>query len=168
TPRVVPKAADEAAHLGPSCAKHFKWRSMMVWRMDGAASGAERKAFSAEVGVAWVRFAVIAFNVPVYWLFLAPQGVPWLAVVISVVAGLYAVVIVTLRPYRRFPAMTTAAWTATTDASLIVLWIQATGGFASPYYLLWYLSLFAVTFRYDARATWWISVLYAVLYAGQL
>ena len=131
-------------------------------------SAAEATAFSAEANVAWVRAAVIAFNVAVYYLALAPQGVPWLAAAVSGVASVYAVVVLVWQPYRHLRVMTTSLWTATTDGVLITLWIHATGGFESPFHLLWYLSLVGVTFRYSARGPILAAVLYAGLYAGLL
>jgi signal transduction histidine kinase len=131
-----------------------------------AATAAELKAFSAEENTAWVRFAVIVFNIMVYWLLLYPRqpGSPPLAAFVSVVAMAYTIFLVTTRPYRHFPVLATSLWTAVTDAALILLWLHATGDYASPFHLLWFLSLFAVTFRYDWRATLAASILYGASY----
>lgn len=136
--------------------------------LDRGVSPEEQKAYVAEKNVAWVRFAVIVFNVTIYWWQLYPLGVPWLALVITVVALGYAILVLAVEPYRKFPILVTSAWTATSDGVLIILWIHATGDFASPFYLLWYLSLFAVTFRYDWKATGVATLLYAAAYILQL
>jgi signal transduction histidine kinase len=135
-----------------------------------AASPAELKAYGAEKNIAWVRLAVILFNIAAYWglLYPAQPGSPALAAFVTVVALAYAVLILAAQPYRRFPILATAAWTAATDGTLITLWLHATGDFASPFHLLWFLSLFAVTFRYDGRATLAASVLYGAAYWGLL
>src|ERR1051326_3307239 len=72
---------------------------------EAAASPAELKAYSAEENTAWVRFAVIVFNIAAYWGLLSPAqpGVPALAAFVSVVAMAYAIYLVAARPYRRFP-----------------------------------------------------------------
>lgn len=121
--------------------------------------------FVAEKNIAIVRFAVIVFNIAAYWSLLYPQGVPALAAAISVVALAYAFYVIFGQPYRRFPVLMTSVYTATTDGVLILLWIHATGDYHSPFHLLWYLSLMAVTFRYDWRAILVTSIVYAAAYA---
>lgn len=122
--------------------------------------GEQQKAVVAERDIAFVRLAVILFNIAVYWPVMRGQGIPWLAATISVVATAYAFYVVFARPYLRYPVLNAAMFTAVTDALLITLWIYATGGFQSPFYLLWYLSLVAVAFRYDLRATMVATALY--------
>jgi signal transduction histidine kinase len=130
------------------------------------ASAAEAKAFTAEQSTSWLRLAVIVFGVVVYWTLWHPQGRPDLAATISAVALAYGIYDVVGKPYLRFPALQTAAWTAITDATLIVLWLHATGDAASPFFPLWYISLVAVAFRYDWWATLLATGLYIVLYVG--
>jgi signal transduction histidine kinase len=48
------------------------------------------------------------------------------------------------------------------------LWIFSTGGFESPFHLLWFLSLLAVSFRYDYKATMWATALYVGCYVALL
>jgi signal transduction histidine kinase len=123
---------------------------------------------AAERDIAWVRFAVISFNVGFYWGALSPLGIPWLAAVVSVVALAYSVYVLAAKPYLRWPILRAASFTAFTDSILITVWILATGGFASPFHLLWFLSLLAVSFRYDAHATLAATVLYVVCYVALL
>lgn len=125
----------------------------------------ESKAYAAERRIALVRTAVIVFNVGSYFLLLPPgTGIPWLAVAISVIALLYSVFVIAVRPYRWWPVMRAALFTALTDGVLIILWVAATGGVDSPYYLLWLLSMMAVVFRYEATATWIATGLYIASY----
>lgn len=128
----------------------------------------QQKALAAERDIAYVRLAVILFNIAVYWPLMSGQGRPGLALFISVIALGYAAYVVWARPYERFPILSAAMFTAITDSLLITLWIYATGGFASPFFLLWYLSLVAVAFRYDHRATLAATTLYVVCYVGLL
>lgn len=133
-------------------------------------AAAERKAFIAEERSAIVRLLVIAFNVSTYWGWLHPQGLgdPALAAFVTVAAMVYGLYDLVFQPYLRFPIMATAAWTAVTDGVLITLWLHATGDFASPYYVLWYLSLVAVAFRFDWRASLVAALLYSVAYIALL
>jgi signal transduction histidine kinase len=129
------------------------------------ATAAEQKALAAEKRIAWVRLTVITFNVVAYYGLLPNgQGVPALAAAVSVVAMAYGLVVVAWQPYRWLPIMRAALFTALTDGGLIVLWVWATGGFASPFHLLWFLSLVAVSFRYEWKATLFAAVLYIASY----
>lgn len=122
---------------------------------------------AAEKRIAWVRFAVIVFNVVAYY-FLLPdgQGIPWLAATISVIALVYGVFVVAFQPYRWLPIMRAALFTALTDGGLIVLWVWASGGVGSPFHLLWFLSLVAVAFRYEWKATLIATALYISTYVA--
>jgi signal transduction histidine kinase len=129
----------------------------------------DEKAFAAEKHVATVRALVIGFNVFVYLVWLRhADNIPELAYTICVVASAYALIVLIYRPYRRFAVVRSAWFTAVTDASLIVLWIAATGGYHSPFYVLWYVSLAAVGFRFSATVTGVVSTVYAALYVALL
>lgn len=102
------------------------------------------KAHAAEHRVALVRWAVIAFNTAIYVAFLEKAGtIPWLAWTVIVVAWTYGSLVLVTRPYERFPGMLSVYFTSLTDASLILLWILATGTWGSPFYVLWYVSIVA-------------------------
>lgn len=133
------------------------------------ASPAEEKALAAEKRIAIVRAAVIVFNVAAYYLLLPPGwGIPWLAAAVSVVALSYGFFVVAFQPYRWWPILRAALFTALTDGLLIVLWVAASGGFDSPFHLLWLLSMMAVAFRYESRATLVATGLYIASYVGLL
>jgi PAS domain S-box-containing protein len=125
---------------------------------------AEQKAFSAEKNTAWLRFTVVAFNLVLYWTVLYPVGDPAVAAAVTVVASVYIVYIVALQPYRRYPILATSLWVTMTDGFLIPFWVYSTGGFDSPFYLLWFLSLFAVTFRYSWRIPLAAALVYSATY----
>ncbi|MHB8605338.1 MAG: PAS domain S-box protein [Thermoplasmatota archaeon] len=127
----------------------------------------DERTFEAERSASFVRAAVVAFNSLVYVFALDHTiGSRALAWTIIVVASAYGAYTLLAQPYRRYPVLTSAAATTATDAVLIVLWIVATGGIASPFYLLWYVSLAAVAFRFDARTTAMATVAYAALYVA--
>jgi signal transduction histidine kinase len=129
----------------------------------------EELALAAEKNTAWIRVAVIFVNVPVYLFFLDHAGtIPALAYAISTVAVAYGLFNAVFRPYRRFPALRSAQFTSVTDAALITLWLHATGGFDSPFYLLWYASIAAIAFRFGPRVTLPTIGLYSGTYVGLL
>jgi signal transduction histidine kinase len=133
------------------------------------ASAAEEKALVAEKRIAIVRSLVIVFNVGAYYFLLPPRtGLPWLAATISVVALSYAAFVILAQPYRWLPIMRAALFTAFTDGLLIVLWVAATGALDSPFHLLWLLSMMAVAFRYEVRATLVATALYIGSYLALL
>lgn len=125
------------------------------------------KTLEAEHRISIIRLLVIVFNSVVYAALLPRDvGVPALAWTIIAVANTYGLYLIVARPYRRWPAMATAQFTTWTDGALITAWLVATGGFASPFYLLWYLSLVAVAFRFNQGGTWIATGLYAALYVA--
>lgn len=127
------------------------------------------QAYIAERDIAWVRFAIIAFNVALY-LGVMPHDHPrhQLAVGISVVASAYAVLVVTVRPYERFHILRTSAYTLTTDSALIAFWLYATGAIVSPFYGLWALSLVAVVFRFGPSMVALAAGIYMAADTGML
>lgn len=127
----------------------------------------QEKLLLAEDRVAYVRAAVIAFNVFIYLSFLDPAvGIPALAWAVIVVASVYAALSMMMRPHRVLPLFMTGWFTTVTDSVLIVAWIMGTGGFHSPFYLLWYVSLAAIAFRFGMRQTFIATVLYISAYVG--
>lgn len=116
-----------------------------------------------------MRFLVIVFNVAAYYVLLPDgTGIPWLAASVSFVALSYGVAVLAFAPYRWLPVMRAALFTALTDGLLIVLWVAATGGLHSPFHLLWLLSMMAVAFRYEWRATLVATALYIGSYVALL
>lgn len=115
------------------------------------ADTARQRAGIAEERIAWVRLGIISFNVLVYALWLPHGATHGWAVLVSVVALSYAIVISAVRPHRRFPVLQTAWFTLSTDSILIAVWLYATGGAASPFVFLWMLSLMAVVYRFGPR-----------------
>lgn len=125
----------------------------------------KEKTLAAERNISIVRFAVILFNIFIYlFMFNKANSIPWLAWTICITAPAYALYIQIYKPYRRFPVMMTSWFSYTTDATLIMLWLLATGGASSPFYLLWYLSIVAVAFRFSFRVTLLTTFIYAGLY----
>ncbi|MEA3143826.1 MAG: hypothetical protein QOG31_1150 [Thermoplasmata archaeon] len=116
-------------------------------------SGQEEKAASAESSIAGLRVVVIAFGIVVYYAYFPHLGNPELAAAVAVVAQAYSLYVLLFRPYLRFPILATSVWTTTTEGLLITAWLHATGDGASPFFVLWFVSLVGVSFRFDWRTT---------------
>ncbi|MHB8632342.1 MAG: sensor histidine kinase [Thermoplasmatota archaeon] len=125
------------------------------------------KALQAEARVGLLRVATIfigTLSLP----FLRPVGTfhPALAYGVLAVAWLYAVYIVALKPYRRFPILASSLYTTLSDSGLLMVWIYATGSFYSPYWAIMFLSVLAVAYRFSLLACVGTAALYGGLYGG--
>jgi signal transduction histidine kinase/ActR/RegA family two-component response regulator len=143
-------------------------RIKQLWKLDGfgpLAEATERKAYLAEKYAAPIRVLVIALNIFVYFFVMDRTGtIPGLANSIIVVASVYSLFVLFFQPYRRFPILLSGYFTSVSDAVLITLWLLATGGIKSPFYVLWYVSIVAIALRYSYRATLLVAALYAASY----
>jgi PAS domain S-box-containing protein len=130
---------------------------------------AEERAFRAERTLAGLRLLVIASGTVIYPLLLDHAGtVEWLAYLLLGLAWAYGLLVWLAEPYRRAPVMMTSAYTAVNDAVFTMLWLYATGGYASPFYVALYGAAAAVAYRFSLRATVGASVLYAASYLALL
>lgn len=132
------------------------------WSFVHDAEASQEKAFAAEQALAGLRFAIILLNSLVYLFLLDKAGTfPTFAYAIIVLANMYGIGVLVLRPYRRFPVMLSSYFTTLFDAAFITVWIVVTGGYASPFYPLWLVSATAVAFRYGYVETLFAAVVYA-------
>ena len=70
----------------------------------------------------------------------------------TVLAALtYALVTVLTQPYERLPLFWWEVVSGFVDWGFITAWIAITGGFRSPFYLLYFLSILSVAMRYGLR-----------------
>ena len=123
------------------------------------------RVYAAERDVATVRMAVIALNSIVYFLLLDRSlTTPWLALPVLSVAWLYGLFVCIARPYRRFPILLSSYLTVAADAILINLWLYATGGYESPFFVLFYISVAAVAYRWNGRDTMLAAAFYSASY----
>ncbi len=120
---------------------------------------------TAERHVGFVRLAVVTLNSIAYFLTYdvnAPARLFAYGIIAAAIT--YSLFIVLFEPYRRYPVLLSSRLSTASDASLIMAWLLATGGLESPFYLLWYLSLVAVAYRYNIRATIVAAVAYSAAY----
>jgi len=127
------------------------------------------KLFAAEKRLTVVRLVVIAANTLIYTLLMDKAGtIPWLAYGVIGVAWAYALYVYVAQPYRKYAILRSSYFTSVSDSALIVLWLHATGGFHSPFFLLLYISVVAISFRYPIKETVFAALLYAFAYGGLL
>jgi signal transduction histidine kinase len=127
---------------------------------------AHRKMLVMERSVSQLRAIVIGLNVAAYFAFIGPHAprAP-LALGIVCVAVPYATWSLLARPYQRFPLLRFGALTLSMDATLITLWVIATGGPQSEFWVVYLVSVVSVAMRYDFRATIFASLAEAMLYS---
>ncbi len=127
------------------------------------------KVYAAEKDAALVRIAVIALNTVVFAFLLSWEHViPWMAISLLSLAWVYGLFVHFVKPYRRFPILLSSYFTSLTDAVLITLWLHATGGFDSQFYVLWYVSIAAIAYRWNNRDTLIACGIYGLSYVGLL
>lgn len=122
------------------------------------------KVYAAERDSGGIRLAIVALNGVVYPFLDHAGHMLWLAYGLLALALLYSGAVVVVQPYRRYPALLHAYATSATDAVLITIWLWATGGFSSPFYVLWYASIVGIAFRYNRRWTLTAAGLYSLAY----
>lgn len=121
------------------------------------------RVIAAEQSLAGLRLLYIAVGTIVYPLwFQGPGTVPWLAYALLLVAWSLGLYMALARPYLRHPFLLSSAFSTLAEGTSILLWIYATGGFFSPFYLLLYLAVVAMALRYPVRDT----VITTVVFTG--
>lgn len=122
-----------------------------------------RKAAAAERSAVWVRLTVVALGTYVYVFAMERQGqVPPLAYVPIAVAWLYGLSIPLLQPFLRLPKVLSSYFTSIADAMFTMLWLFATGGFDSPFYVAIYAAVVSVALRFN----FWETAVASLVYAG--
>jgi PAS domain-containing protein len=121
----------------------------------------------AEEDVALMRLVVILVN-GVAFLATAARGGPISGAAIAVLflAFAYAVGAVLLQSRPAFGSVSWSIVTAGLDAVAISAWLAATGGWASPYFPVWYASIAAVGYRYNLPITASIGAAYVGAYTA--
>lgn len=119
-----------------------------------------------EALIARLRLVLLAVNIPLLAFFL--DTTDWhMELVWALVAftATYGAFIAFFRPYRRWRVFETSALSALVDSIVIAVFIGATGGMESPFYILYFLSLAAVGMRFDLRQVLAVCALYALSYS---
>ncbi|MFZ5471544.1 MAG: PAS domain-containing sensor histidine kinase [Myxococcota bacterium] len=119
----------------------------------------------AERVISGVRLLVLASGTALLPLFLDREStLPWLAYPSLVVGWVYGAWMYWAQPYRRSPWLIQTYATVMMDGALTLLWLTATGGARSPFFLIFYLSVLSVAIRGSARATALVAAVYGLSY----
>ncbi len=139
-------------------------------RREGLPAALAEKAFAAERRLASLRLVVMICNSILYFAFIArrPETSPVLANAIIVIAFAYGIYVLIAEPYRRYPVLMTGYLVSTADSVATLLWIDATGGVRSPFYLLLVLLPVGAAYRHRAGEAILATALFATSYAGLL
>ena len=122
------------------------------------------RVYDAEKNLVHLRSVIIFFNITCYLVLDDISRTPLLAYSVIALAGIYTLYLEIFRPYEKYEIFTTAYFTAITDGLLICLWIYVTGGYVSPFYIIWYISIIAVAFRFNSTVTMITALFYAFCY----
>lgn len=124
----------------------------------------QQKTFIAEKQIAYARALIIVFGTVSFFLISNPFIQYRLAYILLAMIWLYGAYVLWARPYERFPVFLASWFTALSDCIFATLWIYATGGFESPYYVMLYTSIIAVAFRFSIKTTLVTASLYTICY----
>jgi len=123
--------------------------------------------YAAEDRSGIVRLGVVGLATAVY-VGLATQGTPVNPAVVTVLglAWAYILFVYLWRPFDKLPLRPVSYAITTLDSGFIALFIALTGGAESLFYLLWYIEITGVGFRYNYRATLLSAGLFAAAYVA--
>ncbi len=132
-----------------------------------AGEGLEAEKYRAsERGIAPIRFLVAVFTGGMFAFVRGPDPILWLALVVIAVAVTYSGWVWWVQPQERFEFLGSSPFISLADATLISLFLVATGGFASPFFPLWYVSVIALSLRFGVVETLAGASLYVVAYGA--
>jgi len=126
------------------------------------------KIISAERNSSKIRLAVILVNVALFFIYKSPGTIPVLAYSLVVVVLLYGFYIALTKPFKAEKVKLVSALTYTGDVFFTTIWIYATGCWNSPFYIIYYVSIIAVAFRYNTRTVILTAGLYTLCYGALL
>ncbi|MBI2721256.1 MAG: PAS domain-containing protein [Bacteroidetes bacterium] len=125
---------------------------------------ARQKTFTAEKQISYVRMIVILFGTVTFFFLNHPHVHTPLAHFLLILIWLYGLYIPIFKPYKKYSIFLASWFTYLSDSIFATLWIYATGGFYSPYHVMFYISIIAVAFRFDLKTTFFTSALYTLCY----
>lgn len=122
-----------------------------------------------ERNIALIRLTIVAVGALVYFFLLDHTGTDArLAGVVAGVALAFSAFVLGTEPYRRWPKVASSYTVSALDGAFLLVWIYATGGFASPFYVVMYVAIAAIAFRYSPVESLVASLLYAFSYVSML
>lgn len=97
--------------------------------------------------ISFIRLGVVSFNTVMYLTLSPTREHNTLAMAIIVIAGLYALVTVFWNPEQLSPTVVPVV-NMVLDNVLIAIWLYATGGYDSPFFMLFYAEAAATVGRF--------------------
>jgi PAS domain S-box-containing protein len=160
-------AADELDTEKPAGSTSAALANLRRGRLPAALAG---KAFAAERRLAGLRLVVVICNLILYLAFVIrrPETEPVWANAVVTFGVVYSLYVLIAEPYRRYPVFMAGYLVSTADAVASTLWIGATGGVHSPFFLLLYLLPVGAAFRHRTGDAVVATAVFAASYAGLL
>jgi diguanylate cyclase (GGDEF)-like protein len=119
-----------------------------------------------EALISRIRLLVVTLNAALLAFVLDTRAmhmqVAWIMVAVTFV---YGVPYVVFQPYRRWPVLGARIASSALDSIGVMVFISATGGSASPFFPLYFLSAVGVAMRFELRQALVACGLYAFTYA---
>lgn len=125
----------------------------------------KEKLWVAESHISKVRLFVLLFCSFIYHFIMTDDlKIHWLATLAMVLSFPISAIMAFYEPYKKYPLLASRLFSVAFDGLIITLWILATGGAQSPFYVLWSISIIAVAQRFSFKETMIVSVIYALIY----
>lgn len=99
-----------------------------------------------------------------FYILHEPYIILPLGFTIMILSWVYGLWVFFFKPYKKYPVLNTSYFTSMADAILIIFWVKATGGFHSPFYALFYISVITIAFRYSYKTTLFVTLMYIGIY----
>jgi PAS domain S-box-containing protein len=122
--------------------------------------------FVAEKNISVIRIIVIACSTLAFFLMPGELVITPLADILLVLIWIYGLGTYFGEPYRKYPILRASWFTYISDGSFTTLWLYATGGVNSPFYLILCVSIIAVAYRFSLRVAMLTAALYVLAYVG--
>lgn len=148
----------------PRMAEIFPAKESWDYKIGIRRSAVSEKLIAAEKHISPVRLIVIVFSTVMFFLLDQQYVIRELAYPLLAVIWIYGWLVHYFKPYEKYPIFTASWFTATSDSVLTSLWLYASGGAHSPYYIIFYLCIIAVAFRFSLRETLIIAAIYTLTY----
>lgn len=119
----------------------------------------EARAASTERTLALLRWGILLVaSTTIPWTLKQPDASPWLIATLFAIGASYCAYMSIARPMRTARPRDWGYYTITWQGVMPMLWISATGGIHSPFFVISYVAVVAASFRFTPR-----QVLYCVL-----
>jgi PAS domain S-box-containing protein len=128
-------------------------------------SASDFKTIISEKRVAFIRLTLSVFVPAIYWLGMDAINTDQnLALVATVIAVSFSSFVVFFKPYQKIKAIYYCYLASFADIVIAVLWIFATGGMNSLFFILMPLAILAIAFRSGQVHTLFSGVFFSLFY----